>query len=152
MCVIQQQKLKEVLGFLFYNFRIVVGVGWPVPSQAEQHETPESNLIVVVVVIVAVRMGRKEKKKNGREKKHNHQSKREEEIKIRWKECGEREKIIDGCDDGFRYNHVPTTSDHRSPFISSGQNKTLISWKDFCWGRERKIKEGKAFFGGTFKK
>jgi hypothetical protein len=62
----------------------------------------------------------------------------------------EREKIIDGCDDGFRYNHVPTTSNHRSPFISSGQNKTLISWKDFCWGR--KIKEGKAFFGGTFKK
>jgi hypothetical protein len=92
VCVIQQQKLKEVLGFLFYNFRIVVGVGWPVPSQAEQHETPESNLIVVVVVIVAVRMGRKEKKKNGREKKHNHQSKREEEIKIRWKECGERER------------------------------------------------------------
>jgi hypothetical protein len=68
VCVIQQQKLKEVLGFLFYNFRIVVGVGWPVPSQAEQHETPESNLIVVVVVIVAVRMGRKEKKKSGREK------------------------------------------------------------------------------------
>ncbi|EFX72927.1 hypothetical protein DAPPUDRAFT_253753 [Daphnia pulex] len=25
--------------------KIVVGVGWPVPSQAEQHETPESNLI-----------------------------------------------------------------------------------------------------------
>jgi hypothetical protein len=147
VCVIQQQKLKEVLGFLFYNFRIVVGVGWPVPSQAEQHETPESNLIVVVVVIVAVRMGRKEKKKNGREKKHNHQSKREEEIKIRWKECGEREKIIDGCDDGFRYNHVPTTSDHRSPFISSGQNKTLISWKDFLVGGEReKNKRRKGIF------
>ncbi len=94
-------------------FRIVVGVGWPVPSQAEQHETPESNLIVVVVVIVAVRMGggkrewaREGEKKREREKKHNHQSKREKK-KIRWKECGGREREkIDGYDDGFRYNHV----------------------------------------------
>lgn len=121
---------------LFIWFRIVVGVGWPVPSQAEQHETPESNLIVVVVVIVAVRMGggkREEEWGREREKKHNHQSKRE--IKIRWKECGERKStdVMMDFDTIVRsYNIRPSFT-----FYLFRQNKTLISWKDFCWGKEK---------------
>lgn len=141
--------MKEVLGFLFYNFRIVVGVGWPVPSQAEQHETPESNLIVVVVVIVAVRMGGgKREEEWGRERE-----KTQSPIKKRNKNQMERmwRKKIDGCDDGFRYNRTFLQHPTIVHLLSLPSEQDIDIMERFFGRRERKIK-GKAFFGGTFKK